>query len=203
MMLTGKEDPRVQKTIESIKESFHDLILEKDYEKITVKELCGRARINKKTFYTYYGTLDALLLEMQSSIAAEYLERIKGLTLKDMKQLVREFFLFSEEQGPFYEKITCGGSYAGIRQGMIEKVHDGSDMYAELRGMPEDEQEIVEACIADMLLGMYSHWIASDKKVPVDRIIALSTELVINGIQKYMKQGKQETAHDGNKIPQF
>ena len=52
MILTGNEDLRVQKTIESVKSAFDELVLEKDYEKITVKELCERARINKKTFYT-------------------------------------------------------------------------------------------------------------------------------------------------------
>ncbi|MBB5182624.1 TetR/AcrR family transcriptional regulator [Catenisphaera adipataccumulans] len=186
MILTGKEDPRVQKTIESIKEAFHDLILEKDYEKITVKELCERARINKKTFYTYYETLDDLLLETQSSIAAEYQNRIKGLSLKDMNQLVREFFLFSEEQGPFYEKITCGGSYAGIRQKMIEKVMSGSDTYAELRNVPEYEKEIIKTFTADSLLGSYRQWIASGKKLSVERIISLTAELITGGIRNYM-----------------
>jgi AcrR family transcriptional regulator len=186
MILTGKEDPRVQKTIESIQEAFHDLILEKDYEKITVKELCERARINKKTFYTYYETLDDLLLEMQSSIAAEYQNRIRGLSLKDMNQLVREFFLFSEEQGPFYEKITCGGSYAGIRQKMIGKVMSGSDMYEELKDLPEHEKEIVKAFVTDSLLGTYSQWIASGKKLSIERIISLTAELIIGGIRNYM-----------------
>ena len=66
MILTGSEDLRVIKTIEAIKSSFEALICEKEYEKITVKELCDRARINKKTFYNYYPTLDDLLSEMQT-----------------------------------------------------------------------------------------------------------------------------------------
>ena len=128
-----------------------------------------------------------LLLEMQSSIAEVYQERIKGLTLKNMDHLVREFFLFSEEQGPFYEKITCGGSYAGIRQGMIEKVASGWDLYAEIRNIPPEEQKIVETFVANTLLSIYSQWIASGKKLPVERIISLITELVTNGISKYIK----------------
>lgn len=104
MQLTGKEDLRVQKTLISIHKTFRELLLEKDYEKITVKELCERAMINKKTFYTYYETLDFLLFEMQEQISSEYRERIKSYTLKDMEKLVREFFMFSEEQGEFYEK---------------------------------------------------------------------------------------------------
>ena len=54
MLINGTEDLRVQKTIDAIQKTFEDMICEMDYEKITVKELCERARINKKTFYRYY-----------------------------------------------------------------------------------------------------------------------------------------------------
>ena len=57
MILSGHEDLRIVKTIEGVKAAFEALICEKDYEKITVKELCDRARINKKTFYHYYEDL--------------------------------------------------------------------------------------------------------------------------------------------------
>ena len=32
---------------------------------MTVKELCERAKINKKTFYRYYPAMEDLLLELQ------------------------------------------------------------------------------------------------------------------------------------------
>ncbi len=50
MLINGTEDLRVQKTIDTIQKTFKDMICEMDYGKITVKELCERARINKKTF---------------------------------------------------------------------------------------------------------------------------------------------------------
>ena len=83
MILKGNEDLRVVKTIESIKAAFEELICEKDYEKITVKELCDRARINKKTFYHYYETLDFLLAELQTELSSSYLERIKDFSLPE------------------------------------------------------------------------------------------------------------------------
>lgn len=100
MILKGKEDLRVIKTIESIKASFEELICEKDYEKITVKELCDKARINKKTFYHYYETLDSLLEELQGELSAAYIERVKDYRLPDeLDKVNREFFLYSAEQG--------------------------------------------------------------------------------------------------------
>ena len=80
MILTGHEDLRVVKTIEGIKTAFEELICEKDYETITVKELCDRSRINKKTFYHYYETLDALLAELQLELSAGYIEIVKDIS---------------------------------------------------------------------------------------------------------------------------
>ena len=111
MILTGSEDLRVRRTIESIKSAFEQMICEMDYSKIRVTELCSRAMINKKTFYVYYPTLDDLLSEIQSEYSAEYIERIKGYKLPDeLDKVNREFFLFSEEKGLAYEKITCAGN---------------------------------------------------------------------------------------------
>ena len=46
MILTGHEDLRVVKTIESIKAAFETLICEKDYEKITVKVVDLRGNLS-------------------------------------------------------------------------------------------------------------------------------------------------------------
>ena len=111
MILQGNEDLRVRKTIQGVKSAFEALICEKDYEKITVKELCDKAQINKKTFYHYYETLDTLLAELQSELAEGYLKRIKGYALPDdLDKVNREFFLYSAEHGLAYEKITCSGA---------------------------------------------------------------------------------------------
>ena len=105
MLINGTEDLRVQKTIDAIQKTFEDMICEMDYEKITVKELCERARINKKTFYRYYSVLDDLLAELQGVMIEEYLERIKNYRIpEDLDKINREFFLYSAEKGSVYEK---------------------------------------------------------------------------------------------------
>ncbi len=46
-------DLRVQKTTEAIKETYCEMVLEMDADRITVKELTDRARIHRKTFYLH------------------------------------------------------------------------------------------------------------------------------------------------------
>lgn len=127
MILTGKEDLRVQKTIEGINRAFEQLLCEKAYEKISVTELCALAKISKKTFYAYYTDLNALLAEMQEQISSAYIQRIAAFTLpQDAKEVIREFFIFSAEQGETYDRITCSEAFQYIRGQMIRNVQEGT-----------------------------------------------------------------------------
>ena len=187
MILRGNEDLRVVKTIEGIKSAFEDLICEKDYEKITVKELCDRARINKKTFYHYYETLDALLAEMQLELITGYLERVREYSLpEDLDKVNREFFLYSAQQGTAYEKITCNGSYNSIRNEMIEDVNDigwrESEKYQKLSDF---EKHLLMSFINNAALTAYRQWVELDKKTPLDDVIEMTNRIVLSGVNGF------------------
>ena len=49
-----RDDRRTQYSKRVIKESLFELMQEKPINKITVKELCERADVNRSTFYAYY-----------------------------------------------------------------------------------------------------------------------------------------------------
>ena len=186
MKLTGKEDLRVRRTLEAIRRSFEELMLEKDFEKITVTELAGRAMINKKTFYTYYPSLDDLLAEIQDELSEEFAERTKDYTFRDIDRLTREFFLFSEEKGPFYEKITCTDSI--IRNRMIRNVTKANDRkYSDLKQYTVYEQNLIRTFANSATLSIYKQWIEDGKKVPVDRIIELTTTMINDGLKQIIR----------------
>lgn len=189
MLLTGHEDLRVKRTIESIKRAFEELICEKDYEKITVKELCDRATINKKTFYNYYPTLDDLLAEMQRQLSAKYIERVKDFKLpEELDKVNREFFIYSEEQGLAYEKITCSGSYSAIRQKMIDEVVN-STWGRSQRFMELDPglRRILLDYINTVSVGNYRQWVADGKKIPLEKMIDISNRLICSGTDGFFR----------------
>lgn len=53
-------DKRIEKTRYAIKSAFMELRTKKALEKISVKELCELANINKSTFYSHYEDIHAL-----------------------------------------------------------------------------------------------------------------------------------------------
>ena len=187
MILTGKEDLRIIKTIGGIKSAFEHLICEKEYKKITVKELCERAQINKKTFYHYYETLDALLAEMQTELSADYLERIKDFSLpKELDQVNRTFFLYSAEQGNAYEKITCSGAYQAIRDEMISEVtNTGWSRSERYQKLSDFEKKLLVGFVNNAVLCAYRQWVEDGKQTPLEDVIELTNRIVLSGVNGF------------------
>ena len=195
MLINGTEDLRVQKTIAAIKESFEELICEKDFHEIRVRELCARAKINKKTFYHYYPTLDDLLAEMQIEHTQRYIELVKDYKLpEDAEKVNRIFFEYSVSQGQAYEKITCShGSYSATQQAMASKVLDETWCKSKAFGkLSTEEQNLVLSFINTFGVGCYRQWVSDGKKLPLERVIELSGTLMCGGLDRFFKIKKEK-----------
>ena len=166
-----------------------ELICEKDYEKITVKELCDKARINKKTFYHYYETLDALLAEMQIELSSGYIERIKDYDLpEDLDKVNREFFVYSSQQSLAYEKITCSGTYHSIRDEMVADVNDaGWGKSKKYQKLSEYEKKLLMGFINNAVLTAYRQWVEDGKKMPMKEVIEMTNRIVLGGVNGFFK----------------
>lgn len=69
-------DYRIAKTKQSIREAFIELRSDKALERVTIKELCELAKINKSTFYAHYADIYDLSEQIESEII---LDIIKGI----------------------------------------------------------------------------------------------------------------------------
>ncbi len=187
MKLTGTEDLRIQKTIEGIRSVFEQMLCEMDYHEMTVKELCERARINKKTFYRYYPTMDDLLAEMQADLSSEYIELVSRFRLPEELAKVNEtFFRYSVSKGAVYEKITCAAAYTAIRDEMIEKVYDATwRKSAWFNNIPAWQQHMLLVYVQVCGVDLYRQWVADGKPVPIDEVIAMSSRLLCEGVDGF------------------
>lgn len=194
MKLTGYEDLRVQRTISSIYKAFEKLICEKEYQKITVKELSELAQINKKTFYRYYPTLDDLLAEMQAQYAKEYLKEIENFQYpRDLAKSVRAFFTYSAKQGEAYDKITSSsvGGYVGIRKQMIDNVMNPTwGQSKEFNLLDDWKKQILLRYVEQTGISVYKQWVDNGKKEPIDDVIDATIALMKGGVDNFLKMNK-------------
>ena len=184
-----KEDLRVVKTKEIIRNTFKNMILEMDYDYITIKELTERAKINRKTFYLHYDSLDDLLLEIQNSIANNFIEKqISYTNLEDMKYLIGLFFE-SANKNPLDERILCSGSYRNISDRINKKVMDYRKKTN--RGAFSDNEayeNIIFAYYGANSAIIYRQWVADGKKLSLEEVKELAIKLVCHGLESIMKK---------------
>ncbi|RAX20030.1 MULTISPECIES: TetR/AcrR family transcriptional regulator [unclassified Actinomyces] len=181
MRTTPAKDLRVTKTLEAIDRTFRAMMLQGGYGSITVKALCERARINKKTFYRYYETLDDLLAEVMSAYASAWRERTVHLGgASDFAQMTRELFYFGAEQDELYDVITCDPAWDGIRRQLQD---DASGEHAENvpAGFTPELWHLLYAYVSQAGLAMYRAWVADGKAIPLPRAAETAARLVCQG----------------------
>ncbi|AMG32347.1 MULTISPECIES: TetR family transcriptional regulator [Staphylococcus] len=98
-------DLRIVKTRKTINDSFYELFEQKDFDKITVKDITEHAQIGRKTFYLHYiDKYDLLgrIVDKKFEALEEICEAKKEL---GMQQGVKIWFAFFEENKAFFTKL--------------------------------------------------------------------------------------------------
>ncbi len=69
-------DLRIEKTKRSIINSFLEVRSKKEIEKVTVKEICEKAQINKSTFYSHYHDIYDLSEQLETEVVDSIIEQM-------------------------------------------------------------------------------------------------------------------------------
>lgn len=184
--MSEKSDLRVRKTQKAIKNAFTEMLLEMDYEKITIKELCERATINRRTFYLHYDTIDDLLFSIQKDITKEFFDRIKNYDIiQNIEQCTREYFIYSEEKGKIMEVINCNTNLDYVRQQMVNTVSQKSidfNNYKSIQKYDAFTKNIIINFINFATVAMYRQWVKDGRKIPMENMIELAVKLIKSGV---------------------
>lgn len=74
-MIINESDPRVKRSRQLIKDAFIKLLMDRDFDSITVKDITELVTINRATFYAHfvdkYMLLEVLFLELFDQTLAE------------------------------------------------------------------------------------------------------------------------------------
>ena len=125
IMEKKRTDLRIQKTEQAIRNAFIELRTKKPLEKITVKELCALALINKSTFYAHYEDMYALSEAMEQETVDSIIGSIahlKDYTTESYDIFTRELYLSFMSQISLIKILFSGR----------EQNHLGSRLYRAL-----------------------------------------------------------------------
>ena len=120
-------DRRVRRTKKSLKDALIALVLEKEYDEITIQELTDRADIGYRTFFRHYSDKDQLLMDVMSTTMTELRELMAPPTL--------ELYTPSEFKAAYIKDSVV----------LFQYVQENSDLF---RVLLRSERTIIESVMA-------------------------------------------------------
>lgn len=185
-----KTDLRVLRTRKAIRDAFCSMIMEMDYQDITIKELTRRAMINRNTFYLHYSSIDALLRELQDEIAGTFIEEQVSYTrMTDLRRMIRVFFEYMATRSPLQDRLLCSGSYQFFYDRINRQIMEHRKLVNRgAFGMDEAAENIVFAYYGGITAILYRQWAADGKKLSLEEVIQLATRLICDGMSSVVQE---------------
>lgn len=173
----NKSESKYFNTAIRMDEAFLSLLEKKEFEYITVKEVCDLAGVNRSTFYLHYETTRDLLMETLEYInlrfigyfktdAATTIEKVKSGTLEEI------IFITPSYLNPYLEFIKAHKRLFVAALARPETFHSNTifqKMFVHLFNpimerfcLPEEERCYILSFYIKGIIGIITEWLSKD-----------------------------------------
>lgn len=178
-----KTDARVRYTQKVLKDSFLKLLEKKPVNKITVKEVCELAELNRATFYAHYSDCFALLESIEREMLESFEESLKYIRSLDMTSLMDAIYeMIDRNDHACRVLVFCGGDRKIIGE-MIALAKESSLDYwrGELKHASEAELDMLYIHLSNGLLHVvtdgYGKYSREELSKFINRIVVSTLQL--------------------------
>lgn len=179
----SKQESRYFSTAALMDEALLHLLDQKDFERITVKEICQKAGVNRTTFYLHYESMNDLLDETVGMINERFKNtfseipkgdpRTEVLTsdkylrpyLNFIKENKRAYRVIHEKEHLFHSQKTFESLYETVFSPALSHF-----------GVNDEEKKYVLAFYTQGTVAIIGKWLEGDCRDDVDLIIRLISE---------------------------
>ena len=183
-------DRRIKYTKKIIRDTFINLLLEKDIKKITVSEICKLSDINRATFYRYYLDVYDLLDKIEDDFVNELKEAVPSNTNNDYsvssftKDLLKVFLsnkelvkiLFNTNNNVYFLNDILELAYDKCKQ----------KWQNDLPNLSDEDIEYASVFIFNGALGVVNYWVKNDFDKDVDEVAEIIERLSYFGTHKFI-----------------
>lgn len=125
-----KESRRTRYTQTVLQDAVIELLAQKPVMKISVKELCERADINRSTFYAHYSGVEELLTDIEQStldMVREILAEVSTVTLRDDRngviRVLEEVCVYIQSNRNHLQVLMSPQADLGFQQDLIGLIY--------------------------------------------------------------------------------
>ena len=175
----NKQESKYFNTATCMDEALLVLLEKKDYDFITVKEVCQKAGVNRSTFYLHYEKMDDLLEETVSYVNNKFMDKLSLIGEVDdptkviltTDRFLKPYLSFIKENKKIY-KLMHDKSYLfdlnKIAKNLYKEIFDIALTNFKVK---EEEKKYIFAFYLEGVIGIIKRWIDDDCKDEINFII--------------------------------
>lgn len=183
-----KQDRRVKYTRMVLRDSLLSLMKGKPIEKITVKEICAGADINRSTFYVHYASPQDLL----DSVKEEMYDEVKAskADFTDVRSLIRQLCDVFYSHRELLSIIVYSVDNIGFLFRICEVWKP--DLMQELNalGVEGERAEVIYLFIASGTASVLVEWATGEFRRTADEMATELDRLVLEGLGAYYEEAQ-------------
>lgn len=192
--MVKKLDRRIVRTRAAMRKALIDLLIDTNYEKITITALAQKADIDRKTFYTHYSSIGDLFEDTLRCLAAEVLQHVDLLELfRDPKGYTKHFMSTLNNLMPLsLDQRRSVINHISLTEYVRCWTAVFKERITEQTGTLSAEAERHLQVLLDFYIGglvnSFALWVQSDDPLPFEVVSDLISESVVNGFSGVMRQ---------------
>lgn len=187
-MYTGKHKTAV-KSQKLIAESFFELLQERAYYDISIKEICNKAGISRQTFYSLYGTKEDVIRFYLAETFSEWRRQAKTNGVNSLYDLIL-FFLLGITEDDKLSQLYSSEVLGGILADILKEHLDKTILYE--RGSISVGDSVANSFIAGGLTMAFKQWNADEDKISIEDVTLFVIKILSGDyfaeIMSYAKQ---------------
>jgi AcrR family transcriptional regulator len=160
-----KTDNRVRFTKMVIKDSLLDILSNKPIQKVTVKEICEKAQINRATFYLHYQDPYDLLEQIENEMFNDVFSSVMR-NIDDIDDLTRQLFEIIEKNIDLCRILFSDNGDKMFLKRIMEFSRDISiEGWKKLNpNVSQQRLEYLYAFVVSGCVAVIEHWVRSGMK---------------------------------------
>ena len=191
-----KTDVRVKRTYKQLTNSLIKLLTDKNFEELSVSEICEAADVHRATFYKHfndkYEFLNFCFDNELSKITFEVPS--DGHTVEDIKEnfmyFIRTTFEFASKKKTIFSIILTKKYSISLGASFTNAVHNYClDKISEIiPSAPKARAELFAAFYSNAFIGVVTHYVTSPEEIPLEEVYAFLENRVNELCASYEKQ---------------
>ena len=190
-----KPDRRVVKTKNAIRRAFIKLLLEKDYNKITVKDLAATADVDRKTVYNYYRGIYEIRDELENEFVQMVNKVVSTFKSQDIYSHTKQ--LFEAITDVLNQNLeVCGYLFQrnANSQIVLKTIYFVKDRIYDVlnRNFPDPTErkriKMVSEFVSAGMIVVYQDWFNSDRSTSLEDLSQELYSLIMKGLSAFTQE---------------